>query len=428
MKAAERGGWMTRERVLAGALALLTLVVLYLEYEVVAPFVPALTWALVLAVLLQPIHHWLQRRLHSRPAVATLAVVLVAIAIAFPIAFVGYEIAREVAASADTWRKQLSTDAWRAAVERSPQLASATEWLQRTVDLRGQIEQALQQVLQWARKLLSGTVYVATGVLVTLYILFYFLRDGSEMLRGLRRYLPLARHETDRLFRTTAETIRAVVFGTIAVSLIQGVLGGLIFWWLDLPAPLVWGAVMAFLSLLPMFGAALVWAPVALFLALQGDWQSALILGAWGAIVIGLSDNLLRPLLVKGQSQMHTLTVFVAMLGGLSAFGADRTRARPARGGHRHDAARYMARADGRRRHRRRGCGRALIPIVHAGHARRRKCMRPSGLARSPPDPRIPALAEALPGTSPCNLDPVLPPSFSPTSKAAPGSGRRSLT
>jgi predicted PurR-regulated permease PerM len=165
-------------------------------------------------------------------------------------------------------------------------------------------------------------VYVATGVLITLYILFYFLRDGSEMLRGLRRYLPLARHETDRLFRTTAETIRAVVFGTMAVSLIQGVLGGLIFWWLDLPAPLVWGAVMAFLSLLPMFGAALVWAPVALFLALQGDWQSALILAAWGAIVIGLSDNLLRPLLVKGQSQMHTLTVFIAMLGGLSAFGA----------------------------------------------------------------------------------------------------------
>ena len=109
---------------------------------------------------------------------------------------------------------------------------------------------------------------------------------------------------------------------TLIVALVQGALGGLMFWWLDLPAPLLWGAVMALVAVLPFLGAAIVWLPAAALLLVDGHWEKALILSAWGAIVIGLVDNLLLPLLMKGRVEMHTVPVFIAAMGGLFAFGA----------------------------------------------------------------------------------------------------------
>ena len=118
------------------------------------------------------------------------------------------------------------------------------------------------------------------------------------------------------------DTISAVVFGTLAVAVVQGTLGGLMFWWLGLPAPILWGAIMAVLAILPLFGAALIWVPAALYLAINGEWDKALLLTAWGTIVVGLIDNLLYPLLVKNKLRIHTVPVFIAVLGGLFAFGA----------------------------------------------------------------------------------------------------------
>jgi predicted PurR-regulated permease PerM len=112
-----------------------------------------------------------------------------------------------------------------------------------------------------------------------------------------------------------------MVYGTLAVALLQGALGGVAFWWLKLPAPLLWAGVMALLSILPVFGAALVWAPAALYLAIMGDMTSALMLAFWGLAVIGLVDNVLKPKLVNKQVQLHTLVIFVAVLGGLVVYG-----------------------------------------------------------------------------------------------------------
>ena len=116
--------------------------------------------------------------------------------------------------------------------------------------------------------------------------------------------------------------IYATVYGTLTVSAVQGCLGGLMFWWLGVPAPILWGVVMAVLSLFPMAGSFLVWFPTATWFALQGDWTRATILVAWGATVIGLVDNLLYPLLVGREMRLHTLLVFFAIVGGVLAIGA----------------------------------------------------------------------------------------------------------
>ena len=127
--------------------------------------------------------------------------------------------------------------------------------------------------------------------------------------------------EIHELYRT-ADTVHATVWGTIGVGALQGTLGALIFWWLDLPAPLLWGTVMALLSVLPVLGAAIIWLPVAAFLALQGNWADAVILTMYGTIVIGLVDNLVYPLVVKNRIRLHAVPVFVSIIGGLIVLGA----------------------------------------------------------------------------------------------------------
>jgi predicted PurR-regulated permease PerM len=152
--------------------------------------------------------------------------------------------------------------------------------------------------------------------------LFYFFRDRAIALRTLRSLVPLSDTETDAVFQRVADTIHATIYGNLLVAAIQGLLGGLMFWWLGLPAPVLWGAVMALLAVIPWAGAFLVWLPAAVILALQGDWARALVLAAWGAIAVGFIDNLLYPVFVGNRLRLHTVPVFFAIVGGILVFGA----------------------------------------------------------------------------------------------------------
>jgi predicted PurR-regulated permease PerM len=314
--------WLTRERLLVLVLAGASVVVGWLCWYLVKPFVPSLTWALVLAVLAHPLHERIVVRV-KRPSVsAAIAVVLVTIAIALPATLVVRQIGVEAVESASTARKLLDTDRWKLAIERFPRLAPFREWVEREVDVEQQVGEASSQMAKGVRNVLERAVDVSIGVLVTLFLLFYFLRDKRRILRVIAQSVPLAPNEAAQVRDNIRNTISAVVFGTLAVAIVQGFLGGLMFWWLGLPAPILWGAIMAVLAILPLFGAALIWVPAALYLAINGEWDKTILLAAWGTVVVGLIDNLLYPLLVKNKLRIHTVPVFIAVLGGLFAFGA----------------------------------------------------------------------------------------------------------
>ena len=314
-------GWLTRERVLAVFLIAITVGVIYLCYRLIVPFVPAITWAVALAIVAYPLHEKLVRRLDNRSLAAALTVTAITLTLVVPIGLVVRQIGTEAMASVEELDKEVDSGRWLKAIERNPKLAPALKWIQREVNVREQAEKLSEDVLGYAKALVSGSFYVVTGWLVTLFLLFYFFRDREKILRTLRGLVPLARDETNQMIRRVRETVYAVVYGTLAVALLQGILGGLMFWILGLPAPLLWGAVMAVLAILPILGAAIVWIPAAVFLALEGSWEKAIILTAWGGIVVALIDNLLYPVLVKGKLRLHTVPVFIAVLGGLSVFG-----------------------------------------------------------------------------------------------------------
>lgn len=156
---------------------------------------------------------------------------------------------------------------------------------------------------------------------IMLYLLFFLLRDGSELSKNIRDAIPLQEELQRNLSSKFTNVIRTTVKGNIVVTILQGALGGLIFWFLGIHAPVLWAVVMAFLSLLPAVGTALIWLPVAIYFLVTGATWKGVVLIAYGVLVIGLVDNILRPILVGKDTKMPDYVVLISTLGGMAIFG-----------------------------------------------------------------------------------------------------------
>src|SRR5688572_5051998 len=314
-------GWWTRERVMTIALFLITAVALALSFMLVQPFVPALTWALALAIVVMPVHRWIERRVPHPNGAAALSLVLVAVTIVAPSYFIIQSVAREVTVGVDQIRQKLEGEDSDSLRRKYPRLGRILAAVERQVDIRQTVQQAAAAISTTAVNVVRGSVEGVIGLLVMFFFLFFFFRDRAAAVGTLRRFLPLTNEEANTVFRRVSDTVYATINGTIVVAFVQGILGGLMFWWLGLTAPFLWGTVMAALSLVPILGAFLVWIPAAIVLALQGHWIKALILTGWGSLVIGLIDNILYPLLVGKRIRLHIVPVFIALIGGIMVFG-----------------------------------------------------------------------------------------------------------
>jgi predicted PurR-regulated permease PerM len=313
----ESDGWWTRDRALVLVLAAVTVLLVWLCYRMAQPFLPAIAWAVALAVVAHPLHGWLEARL-ARPGLAAgVGVALAAVAIIGPMAWLGQQVGKEVGRTMQQMESGEAQKGWDEIVRKVPQLGPAQQWLQEQT----KEGQGLQNSLTSARKVVKGSVGLVIQLLATLFFLFFLFRDRRKALRTVRSMVPLSERETDDVLKRVADTIHASIYGTLTVAAVQGALGGLMFWWLGLPAPLLWGIVMALLAVVPVLGAFVIWVPAALFLAVSGQWGKAMILTAWGTVVIGLADNLLYPVLVGDRLRLHTAAVFVAIVGGLDLFG-----------------------------------------------------------------------------------------------------------
>ena len=313
--------WGSRSHVQALVLIVATAASLYLCYRLALPFLPALAWALALAVLFAPFHRWLESKLKHPSLAAAISVLAVGLIVAVPATFVGQRLIMESARGAEIIKTKVESGEWRRAIEAQPRFAPLADWIEQKVDLPGTVRALATWLTTTAGSIVKGSVVQVIGFCLTFYLLFYFLRDRRAALQSLRSLSPLSQAEINRLFGRVADTIYATVYGTLTVSAVQGLLGGLMFWWLGLPAPLFWGVVMALLAAVPVAGAFVVWIPAALFLALEGNWGKALILTAWGGLVVGTIDNLLRPILVGKRLKLHTLLAFISVVGGLILFG-----------------------------------------------------------------------------------------------------------
>jgi predicted PurR-regulated permease PerM len=183
------------------------------------------------------------------------------------------------------------------------------------------LTQASQLIAERALGIGLGAFDFVIGLGVMLYLLFFLLRDGDNLLTRVKSAVPLRSEQKMLLIRRMSVVVRATVKGGVIVALVQGTLGGLAFWALGIPAPLLWAIVMAFLSLLPSVGAAIVWGPVALYLLATGHIWQGLVLTGYGVLVIGLADNLLRPFLIGKSTKLPDYIILLTTFGGIGVFG-----------------------------------------------------------------------------------------------------------
>ncbi len=298
---------------------------------VLEEYAVAIFWGVVFAIVFAPLHRKLLMRMPNRPTLAALATLLISLVmVILPLSLIGLSLIKETSAIYDQVSSgNLSAGSYVEQVFNA--LPSwLTPWMEKlhlgTLD---EIQTKLSNIALQASKLAAtkavglgqNTLGFVVGFGVMLYLIFFLLRDGKELVARIWAATPLAPEHKRELATKFITVIRATVKGNLAVAAAQGALGGLIFWILGIQGAVLWAVVMAFLSLLPAVGAGLVWGPVAIYFLATGAITKGLILAAYGVLVIGLVDNVLRPLLVGKDTKMPDYVVLISTLGGMALFG-----------------------------------------------------------------------------------------------------------
>ena len=294
---------------------------LVLCYFIALPFLPALVWSFTLAVLFAPLDAKIRKKFGTLGISAAATTAIVAIIVVVPAILVIGTLLNETVKSAPLITSMANSATWTRVTADHPWLAPATSWLNARLNIQELIQAATSWLAGWSGSFVQGSIAGLVSLLLTFYFLFYLLRDRSSAVATVENLLPLSASEFALLGDRIVNTVFASVYGTATVATLQGGLGGIMFWWLGLPAPLFWGVVMGLLAVVPFLGAFVIWGPTAIVLALSGEYVAAIQLTVWGIVVVGLVDNVLYPILVGKRLMLHTVPSFIAVAGGLVLFG-----------------------------------------------------------------------------------------------------------
>lgn len=284
-------------------------------------------WAVVLAIIFEPVHKWWLRKTKNRPSCSSILTILtIVVIVLIPMFFVVVSLSQET--------MHLYQRISEGSIDLRPlgllQRYPEVENLMRQVGLDreeaiARISQAAVALTQWIGQRAVGigqdAVRFVVGLFVMIYVLFFFFRDSSRILEKLIRMLPFGDDRERRLFSKFAAVSRATVKGTLVIGILQGAIGGILFWIAGITAPIFWGTIMTILSVIPAVGAGLVWVPAVIYLFSIGHIWQAVVLLIGGVLLIGLVDNILRPILVGKDTRMPDALVLISTLGGLTIFG-----------------------------------------------------------------------------------------------------------
>jgi predicted PurR-regulated permease PerM len=302
----------------------LVLLMGYLAFLVISPFLASLAWAAVFAVMFYRANLRLAVRLGPGGA-ALLTTLLAAVLIVAPAALLASVLAREVPQMYDYMQEQQAKLTAPGQITRFWEIVRGRSPFPLPEDPAALLREGLQRTLAFLAPRAGGLVADAFATLgslfVMLFALFFMLRDYRALGQRVRNLLPLPERERERLIAETRDLIIASVGAGLLVAAVQGTIGGVTYWLLGIKAPVVWGVAMAICALIPLVGSTLVWVPTALWLLLSGEIARGVILVVVGVLGIGLVDNILRPLLLSGRTSASGLVIFLGLLGGVSAFG-----------------------------------------------------------------------------------------------------------
>jgi predicted PurR-regulated permease PerM len=312
---------------------LVFLLVLFVFYKMLKPFLIAIILALTLVSLFYPNYRHLNRKLKGRAGLSSLLMCsVITFLIIIPSFLFFLALFNELNVAYQGFRDALDSQSEQEEyMTDSPVLREALEEINRYLGVDGRnlratfstaVDRLIRYLLAHYSAILGGIGVFLFNFFIMVFSMFFFFRDGHRLLNELKRLIPLAPAYEDMLINKLKEVIYATFFGILATAACQGVAGGLIFLALGFSNPVLWGTATAVFSLVPLVGTAVVWVPMAVYLLLTGSIVKGLALLVLGALVIGLVDNLVRPIIIEGKSEgMHVLLVFFGLAGGLALFG-----------------------------------------------------------------------------------------------------------
>jgi predicted PurR-regulated permease PerM len=308
----------------------------YLLYLVFRSFFSIFVWATVLTVVFYPLYERILKGTRGRrTAAAFISCLLILILIVLPVTILGILVSQqsialyhslqssmgEMRGGIATKLQEFQTRSWVQWI-----LGFSSSWLKvDKIDLPGLIKQTISAISKFVVELapsilvgFGGLLYRFLMVFITMFFLF---RDGPAIIEFVRASSPLPTIYEAEIIKKFQDVSYATFYGSILTALVQGTAGGLLFWALGIASPLFWGAVIAFVSLVPIVGAFLVWVPMSAYLILSGHTTRGILLLAVGGLVVSSIDNVLKPAIIRGRTNMHPLLVFLSVLGGMEAFG-----------------------------------------------------------------------------------------------------------
>jgi predicted PurR-regulated permease PerM len=297
----------------------------YLCFEMARPFLVAIAWAAVLAIIFEPVQKRLERVIKNRSVAGGATVAVALLSVLLPAAAVGALVVREIVGMIPPGSEDVSLRDVLAG-----RIDAALRWLSEHVgfgftnvgDVVAKNADAVAQYL-WVQSagVVGGVAGFAFTFIVIMFTLFFFLRDREAVLRSVRGFVPLSDENTTQVFQRVRGVIIASLLGGGAVALSQAILTAIGFSIIGIANPVLWGVVCFVTSFIPFVGAAGVWVPWTIVLLVSGSWGKALALGLWGGLAISMIDNFLRPIIIGDATKLHTLLIFFAILGGLRVFG-----------------------------------------------------------------------------------------------------------
>jgi predicted PurR-regulated permease PerM len=296
----------------------------YLSFRILQPFIQPLAWAVIIAVAVHPLFKKAEPRWGAGRS-ALLLTVGVTLLLIVPAIFLAVGLVKQASGAVPALQSAIQD------AENHKAVARAISWAQEHLPLPP-FEEIKSRLLGLASRLSrlmaaqAGTIMKNTSLfffnlLLTLFALFFLLRDSDRFAPAIRRQLPFDGARSVQLVNQTRELIHTGVVTTLILAAAQGVAGGIILLILGFGTPVFWGVAMGFCSFVPMVGSAIVWVPAALWLLVAGHWIKGVVLLALGFGVISMMDNILRPLLMTGRTTMNGLLIFISLVGGISAFG-----------------------------------------------------------------------------------------------------------
>jgi predicted PurR-regulated permease PerM len=320
---------MKREYFLITLFFLICAIFFYLFYRLIVPFFAPIVWAAVFAILFFPMYEKLLTKLKTRGGASLLTSLFIIIMIIGPVTYLFVMLVNEATDAVTRVNNMYQTGQLKTLVPDLPWLGTIKDKLGQYYDLS---KINLEDIIKEAINKVSGvlvsqtTWLIANGTRAVFYFglmvftMFYFFKDGEAIINKVKRLMPLPPEQINSTFNQFRDVIQATMYGGVVVALIQGVLGGILFAIVGIPSAVFWGAIMAFLSLIPLVGAFLVYIPAGVILILSGSYIKGLVVILVGTLVISQVDNIIRPYLIAGKTSMHPLLLFFAILGGIAMF------------------------------------------------------------------------------------------------------------